>query len=181
MKKLIILLTVIFFALPIFSQNIIGDWSGKLHVQGIQLRIVFHIIGDNNNFKVTLDSPDQAAYDLPVDSFFIKNTKIKMIMTKLAAEYSGTINAAKNKITGEFKQAGQSFPLNLKKGKIKTEKKKRYQEPEKPYPYISEDITFKNKKADITLAGTLTLPNKKGKFPAVILISGSEAQNLFYL
>ncbi|MCF6184864.1 MAG: alpha/beta hydrolase, partial [Bacteroidales bacterium] len=119
----------------------------------------------------------QAAYDLPVDSFFIKNTKIKMIMTKLAAEYSGTINAAKNEISGEFKQTGQSFPLNLKKGKVKTENKKRCQEPEKPYPYISEDITFKNKKANITLAGTLTLPNKKDKFPAVILISGSGAQN----
>ena len=53
----------------------------------------------------------------------------------------------------------------------------RPQEPQKPYPYHSEDIAFKNKQANITLAGTLTLPQKDGFFPAVILISGSGPQN----
>ncbi|MDN3692365.1 alpha/beta fold hydrolase [Chryseobacterium tructae] len=54
---------------------------------------------------------------------------------------------------------------------------KRPQEPLEPYPYYSEDITFKNKQAEIHLAGTLTLPSKEGVFPAVILISGSGPQN----
>lgn len=54
---------------------------------------------------------------------------------------------------------------------------KRPQEPTKPYPYHSEDITFKNNKANISLAGTLTLPSKNGNYPAVILISGSGPQN----
>lgn len=53
----------------------------------------------------------------------------------------------------------------------------RPQEPKEPYPYYSEDIHFKNQQAGIHLAGTLTLPKKKGIFPAVVLITGSGPQN----
>ena len=54
---------------------------------------------------------------------------------------------------------------------------KRPQEPTKPYPYYSKDITFQNNKTNISLAGTLTLPLKYRNLPAVILISGSGPQN----
>jgi pimeloyl-ACP methyl ester carboxylesterase len=54
---------------------------------------------------------------------------------------------------------------------------KRPQEPSKPYPYYTEEVIFKNSHAGIALAGTLTLPSAEGTYPAVILISGSGAQN----
>jgi hypothetical protein len=54
---------------------------------------------------------------------------------------------------------------------------KRPQEPVKPYPYHTEDITFQNAKTNISLAGTLTLPKKDGVFPVVVLITGSGPQN----
>ncbi len=54
---------------------------------------------------------------------------------------------------------------------------RRPQTPEKPYPYYSEDVRFKNDSAHIELAGTLTLPSKEGKYPVVVLISGSGPQN----
>lgn len=53
----------------------------------------------------------------------------------------------------------------------------RPQEPRLPYPYYSEEVTFRNDQADIVLSGTLTLPRKAGKFPAVVLITGSGQQN----
>lgn len=40
-------------------------------------------------------------------------------------------------------------------------------------PYISRDVTFENKSANVTLAGTLTIPNSTGTFPVVLLIAGS--------
>lgn len=43
--------------------------------------------------------------------------------------------------------------------------------------YYSENVTFTNEKENFTLAGTLTLPAKEGKFPAVVLVSGSGLQN----
>lgn len=53
----------------------------------------------------------------------------------------------------------------------------RPQEPSTPYPYYTEEVTFENIQAHVTLAGTLTLPSAAGNYPAVILISGSGAQN----
>ncbi|HMG92511.1 MAG TPA: alpha/beta fold hydrolase [Chryseolinea sp.] len=53
----------------------------------------------------------------------------------------------------------------------------RPQEPSKPYSYYTEDVTFINSQANITLAGTLTLPSAAGNYPAVILVSGSGRQN----
>lgn len=42
---------------------------------------------------------------------------------------------------------------------------------------ISENITFQNNEDEIKLSGTLSLPSKKGTFPAVILISGNGKHN----
>jgi uncharacterized protein len=47
----------------------------------------------------------------------------------------------------------------------------------KPYPYREEEITFPNKKANISLAGTITLPPGPGPFPAAILINGTGPLN----
>ena len=54
---------------------------------------------------------------------------------------------------------------------------KRPQTPSKPYPYIEEEVSYINKIDGNKLAGTLTLPSAKGKFPAVLLITGSGAQD----
>ena len=53
----------------------------------------------------------------------------------------------------------------------------RPQEPKPPYPYRVEEVTFENTKAGVTLAGTLTLPEKGDHYPVVVLISGSGPQN----
>jgi CubicO group peptidase (beta-lactamase class C family) len=46
------------------------------------------------------------------------------------------------------------------------------QEPARPFPYTEEDVSFDNRAAEIKLAGTLTIPQGKGPYPAVILIPG---------
>jgi pimeloyl-ACP methyl ester carboxylesterase len=53
----------------------------------------------------------------------------------------------------------------------------RPQEPTPPYPYREEQVTFVNAKAGITFAGTLTLPASSAASPAVVLITGSGAQD----
>ena len=42
-----------------------------------------------------------------------------------------------------------------------------------PRPYRQEAVSFANAGAGITLAGTLSLPNGAGPFPAVVLIFGT--------
>jgi uncharacterized protein len=48
-------------------------------------------------------------------------------------------------------------------------------EPAEPPPYAVTDVTFRS--AGITLAGTLTLPDGPGPHPAIVLVSGSGAQD----
>lgn len=53
----------------------------------------------------------------------------------------------------------------------------RPQEPKPPFDYEIEEVSFRNEKDNIQLAGTLTYPKSGGPFPALILISGSGAQD----
>ena len=53
----------------------------------------------------------------------------------------------------------------------------RPQDPKKPYPYKEEDVTYKNERDGLKLAATLTMPKEGGPFPAVVLLTGSGAQN----
>ncbi len=54
---------------------------------------------------------------------------------------------------------------------------RRPQEPGRPFPYEEVAIAYRNDAAGITFAGTLTKPQGAGPFPAVLLITGSGAQD----
>ena len=176
MKKITLILLVSLFSLTIFGQDITGQWNGALKVQGTQLRLVFNVTKTDNVLSSTMDSPDQGAKGIPTTRTSFENSILKITIENAKIEYEGTLGKD-NIIIGTFKQGGQSFPMNLSKEIIEKEKLVRPQEPTKPYPYYSEDITFENKIAGISLAGTLTLPKKDGVFPVVILVSGSGPQN----
>jgi uncharacterized protein len=157
------------------GQDITGQWLGTLNVQGMKLRLVFNIQQKDSAYKATMDSPDQGVKGLPVTAVEFKNTFLKISVAAAQINYEGTLE--NDKITGTFKQGGLSLPLNLSKNLEEQAKINRPQEPKKPYPYYSEELVFTNKKENITLAGTLTLPTKEGKYPVVVLISGSGPQN----
>ena len=177
MRIFSILLIILLSSISLVAQDITGQWNGVLKVQGAQLRVVFNVTKtDDGALKSTMDSPDQGAQGIPTTTTSFENSTLKITLTSAGIEYIGTIGDD-NVIVGTFKQSGHSFPMNLTKDIIEKDKIVRPQEPIKPYPYHSEDITFENKKAGIRLAGTLTLPNKDGIFPVVILISGSGPQN----
>jgi fermentation-respiration switch protein FrsA (DUF1100 family) len=176
MRTFSILLISLLTTISLSAQDITGQWNGVLKVQGTQLRLVLNITKTDNGISSTMDSPDQGAKGIPTTTTGFENSILKITIASAKIEYEGTLGQD-NVIVGTFKQGGQSFPMNLSKEKIEKEKLIRPQEPIIPYSYYSEDITFENKKAGINLAGTLTLPNKDGVFPVVILISGSGPQN----
>ena len=172
------LATVLFFLMTVcnvYSQDISGQWNGALKLQGTQLRIVFNISKTGTGYSSTMDSPDQGAKGIPVTTTIFENSKLKIEMVNLKAEFNGELK--ENKFEGTFKQNGMEFPMTLSKEKIEQQKVKRPQDPVKPFPYFSEEVTFQNTNANIQLAGTLTLPGKDGNYPAVVLITGSGPQN----
>ena len=176
MKKFTLVFLIVLISFTSFGQDIAGQWNGALKVQGTQLRLIFKISNKDNGLISTMDSPDQGAEGILTTTTSFENSTLKIALTSAKIEYEGILGKD-NIIVGNFKQAGQIFPMNLSKEKNEKETLVRPQEPTKPFPYYSEDIVFENKKAGINLAGTLTLPKKEGLFPAVILISGSGPQN----
>ncbi|RKR05118.1 hypothetical protein C8C83_4449 [Flavobacterium sp. 90] len=172
MKK-ISLLVLFFFAINFSSaQDITGQWTGIL--KEAQLRLVFNITKTEKGFITTMDSPDQGVKDIPVTNTNLENSVLKLAIPNAQIEYTGTLKD--DAIIGTFKQNGQIFSMNLSKGKIEKEKLNRPQEPQKPYPYYTEEVSFKNN-SENSLKGTLSLPAKDGKFPVVVLITGSGPQN----
>ncbi len=175
MKRFAFLLLAALISFSLFAQDVTGQWNGALKIQGIQLRLVLNVTQTDNGYTATLDSPDQGATGIPVTSITFENPNIKFTVTNIGIEYNGELKG--DEVIGVFTQFGQNFPLNLTRQKIEKEEVKRPQEPIEPYPYYSEDVIFQNTKANISLAGTLTLPKKEGKYPVVILITGSGPQD----
>ncbi len=175
----------IVLALALFSTTLInaqsgitGTWNGVLDFQGIQqLRIVFHIQEENGVYTATMDSPDQGATGIPTQGLSYEHPNLSIDMSALGAKFTGVVAEDFSTIDGTFSQAGMNLELKLGRAEVEMEAPKRPQEPQPPFPYYEEKVTFDNKAAGITLAGTLTLPSKKGKYPVVVLVSGSGPQN----
>ncbi|QLC67873.1 alpha/beta hydrolase [Flavobacterium sp. LPB0248] len=173
MKKIILFIFLIFSSSKSFAQDISGHWNGVLKLPNNELRVVFNLTKTQNGYTSTTDSPDQNAKGIPVKSTTFENSVLKLDIPAVGGSYEGKLNAD-NVFVGKITQNGHTLDLNLSKGNIEIV---RPQEPKQPFPYYTEDVKFENKKDQVTLAGTLSLPKKEGNFPVVILISGSGAQN----
>lgn len=177
MKKTIALLISTFILIhSLNAQDITGQWNGILSFAGGQLRVVFNIEKSETGYKSTMDSPDQGAKDIPTTSTSFEGATLKITSSQMKMEFTGKLKNA-GSIEGTFIQSGQSMPLNLSRKPVEKQKAHRPQDPVKPYSYYTEEVTFKNLEADITLSGTLSLPDNKKAYPVVILISGSGPQN----
>lgn len=174
MKKIVVLVAGLLCAVATFAQTIAGDWQGTLNV-GVQLPIVLHISQTNEGCTATMDSPAQRAFGIPASTVALDGKRFAFSIAQLGAAYEGAWTG--DAIRGTFRQGGASFPLDFSRTAVASKPAARPQDPVEPYPYRSEEVTFVNKEAGITLAGTFTRPEQGGPFPAVVLVTGSGPQN----
>ena len=166
---------VVVMAIP---KELSGIWEGKLKVNGgIELRLALKVEkGKDGALNATLASPDQGANNIPLTSIDLKDDVLTFESKAIGAKFTGKKNKKGTAFEGEFNQGGAKLPLTI----IKTDKvteRSRPQMPKPPFPYRALDVKYENKAGRVTLAGTLTLPPGAGPFPAVILITGSGAQD----
>jgi pimeloyl-ACP methyl ester carboxylesterase len=155
-----------------------GIWEGKLKVNaGIELRLALKVEkGKDGALKAALASPDQGANHIPISSIGLKDNVLTFESKLIGAKFTGKKDKGGTAFEGEFNQAGLKLPLTLKKTD-KLSEARRPQTPKPPFPYRSEEVTYENPSGGVKLAGTLTLPPREGPVPAVILITGSGAQD----
>jgi pimeloyl-ACP methyl ester carboxylesterase len=159
------------------AAGIVGSWQGTLQAGPQQLRLVLKVSQNAEGMlSAKMDSVDQGAMDLPVSKISLTGNSVTFEISMVGGSYEGTWDKQKQEISGQWSQGGMSLPLTFKKVD-KPVARVRPQEPQKPYPYLEEEVAFKNTPAQIGLAGTLTYPQNGGPFPAVLLISGSGPQD----
>lgn len=158
--------------------DIDGAWMGTLDTGSVKLRVVFHITNTKDGLTATMDSPDQGMNGMPTTSVTRNGASLKIEAKQIAGSYEGTISKDLSQIDGTWSQGGGSWPLVLKRVKDAAElNRPRPQNPVKPYPYRDEEVSYENKEQKVTLAATLTIPQGKGPFPTVLLITGSGPQD----
>lgn len=181
MKKRIILgLTVLcsFLAAAAQESSLAGYWKGAIQTGGRTFSFVFTFSMDaQEGIQGFLDLPEQDEQNIPIDEITITGNKIYLDMKKIQRKYEGEISPDKKKIVGVYiRSNGTRLPLTLERADSALSMK-RPQMPQPPYPYKEEPVVILNPEDQTKLVGALTIPDGTGPFPAVILISGSGAQD----
>jgi hypothetical protein len=158
------------------ASPVAGSWEGAIEAGTVKLRIgVTVTVQPDGTLSASMDSPAQGAYGLALDNVTFADGVLKFALKRANGTFEGRLNAAGTEVTGTWTQ-GAALPLVLRKVE-KFSRPNRPQEPQPPFPYRSEHVAIVNAIGRAVLDGTLTVPEGKGPFPAVILITGSGAQN----
>lgn len=120
MLRSLSLLTLL-LAVPAFAQPaVVGDWRGDLDVSALMpnvgtLGLIYHITADNDTLSATMDSPDQGAFGLPLEtaSFDGETRLLTVAAPSQQILFTGTLSPDGTQIEGTFQQGGRDFPLVL--------------------------------------------------------------------
>jgi len=169
-------LNLVLFSQELTVENLPGNWSGEMEVSGSKLELVFKVQkSEDDKLSAILDVPAQGAYNLPVKNVEMINDSVFFHVEMIMGRYSGKM-ANDTTITGTWRQGDMDFQLSLTKTE-NTSELKRPQTPQPPFPYSSEEVEYLNPVSGLKLAGTLAIPENADNCPAVILITGSGAQD----
>jgi opacity protein-like surface antigen len=84
-----------------------GEWKGTLNAGAVKLDLVLHVSKKDGALSATLDSPDQGATGLAIDSITVTGKSLRFEMKSLGANYEGVFSADGSQIEGQFSQQGQ--------------------------------------------------------------------------
>lgn len=152
------------------GQSLHGDWEGTLRLPMGSLKLVLHINQEGSTPTITMDSPQQGAYDIPMHIERLDSQGLRGIIAKLMMSYEGSLTE-EGVLQGTFEQGGTKLPLSFKRQSAK----------DKPAPLpnlkAAEEVTFVSQDGKTTLAGTLSTPLEGDRKTAILLIAGSGGLN----
>jgi pimeloyl-ACP methyl ester carboxylesterase len=160
------------------GRGIDGRWEGSLTALGQNLEIGVTFDGEVSPLVARIDIPAQGAHGLRLQNVSFERPRVHFELPAGPglAVWDGLLRG--DTIEGEFMQAGVAgtFALSRVPDADDPTGVVRPGRPEDAIPrYRREEVTFEN--GAIRLAGTLSFPEGSGPHPAVVLISGSGAQN----
>ncbi|WP_182830351.1 alpha/beta hydrolase family protein [Tautonia rosea] len=161
-------------------ETLLGIWQGPIELPlGQKLRVALRVepVEETpNRRRAVFDSVDQGVSGIPVTAISVEGKVVRFEVKSIGGSFEGTLDDDRTRIEGQWTQSILSLPLSFEKvDAVST--LNRPQHPEPPFPYAIEEVTFTNPNAKIQLAGTLTIPEGDGPFPAAVMVSGSGPQD----
>ncbi len=150
-----------------------GSWAGAISIMGREMKFAVHFSEEGGALQAKLDIPQQMAMGLPLTQVRREGDRVhfELVAGAGVAVFDGKVAA--DVIQGEFLQAGIKGTFQVTRGGSDSSATEPAQA--EVLPYKAEEVSVAS--GEVRLAGTLTLPEGKGPFPAVILITGSGTQN----
>ncbi|WP_291908953.1 alpha/beta hydrolase [Chitinophaga sp. CB10] len=173
------LLWLLLCQLPVtalFAQQYKGSWYGTLDARFQQLVLAFHVQETAPGvFTATMDSPNQKAFGLKMDTAFVANDSLYIKFAAANITYAAAL-VNDTALHGYFRQ-GMRIPLNMTHKPIAVAPPKRPQTPKPPFDYNVLDTTYFNADKSIRFGATLTYPKAHRRYPVILLITGSGQQD----
>jgi pimeloyl-ACP methyl ester carboxylesterase len=160
-------------------EGVNGVWRATLQRGTVGLRLVLRVRATPYGTRVSLDSPDMMAMGMQVEQFDRDGNSVRFLVPMGGVQFAGTLTERPSSIAGEWLREGQpAAQVTFVRDTAGAPRRVRTQWPITPKGYHAEDVSFANPTDPrVTLAGTLTVPDGVGPFPAVVLISGSGPQD----
>lgn len=163
-----------------------GTWEGAVEREGKRLRLVLHVTTDADGTTARFDAPDAGASGLEVRDLARDKDRVRFIVAVTRAEFDGHLSEEGDVLTGEWRFPGRPVTevtlrrADREQGAMRGDAGDASARTsiDAPAPYRSLEVRIENpRSAGVALAGTLTLPDGRGPFPAAVLVSGSGAED----
>jgi pimeloyl-ACP methyl ester carboxylesterase len=170
---ILVVLSMLGAAAPLFAQEVAGNWIGELDT-GFKVRIHFEKAPTGYSGYLTNPSGNETAFD----QVTFDGKHLHFAVEKLNLTFDSAWDEKEQAWNGNL-NFQQIYPLKLKRAPAADLAAVRHNRPQEaaiaaqPRPYRERDIRLANPAGHNELAGTLSVPNGIGPFPAAVLISGT--------
>ena len=151
------------------ADDVVGAWSAEEDY----FRAVILIERGAGGALAAFFSDDGRARGAPLSGAEVRGDSLFLDAEAVGAAFRGAVSGDGSTIRGTWTQGAQSVPLTLTPVGAPA-RAATTDEPATngPAPYPSEEVAF-DSAPGVVLAGTLTVPEGAGPFPAVVLLQGS--------
>ncbi|MET4076263.1 alpha/beta fold hydrolase [Hymenobacter sp. UYCo722] len=159
------------------APGLAGLWQGPLPIPGGSLPVAFTVQQPAaNKLLATLDLPARRMSRLPV-SVTLKEDSVVFFAAKANCRYACVLAAGSQELRGIWVQPGLRVPLVLRRAAVQPVGTGVAAPAPLATTYHIETVTLTTPAGNVALAGTLSIPDGAGPFPAAVLLSDVGGQD----
>lgn len=97
------------------AQEAAGQWSGAVQPPGARLDVVVDLAPAEEGWRGVIDIPAQAVTDRPLSDISVRGDSVVFSISGVPGRptFRGALTAGGDSLSGQFSQAGQTFPFRL--------------------------------------------------------------------